>query len=198
MKPYKSKEKLFIKEHSLTVSELHNSERALPSHILEPVLSGAAMEEGAKIKNKATRGFDFSKLGKSLNKKGMMNSKKILKKLATLSMGGTRLSIDYHCIDEGIAVVEIDIFIAKHLKDAEEFHEKVSMSWLKICESKKVKGSSVSLMGFDVRLGAYIDGNSAFYAVRDGLVTKPFSSKNHALQVIFIYIKRKYVVFLII
>ena len=38
-------------------------------------------------------------------------------------------------------------------------------------------------MGFDIRLGAYIDGNPAFYAVRNGRVTPVFDLNEHEIIV---------------
>lgn len=63
------------------------------------------------------------------------------------------------------------------------YTDELKASWIKICESRHVKGTTTSLMGFDIRLGAYIDGNPAFYAVRNGRVTPVFDLNEHEIIV---------------
>jgi len=184
-KIFKSKEALFVKEHAVTPVELHNGERAKESTLLEPSLSGTATKEEAIVRPSRGGHFAVDKYAHLVSKAHGkdINQKKLLKQIMRISEGGTTLNIDYHCVDEGVAVVETKIFLKKHLHDDEEFSEEIKMSWIKVCEAKKVKGSDVNLMGFDIRLGSFVDGDPAFYAVRNGRVTNHFKPKSHSLMV---------------
>eukprot|EP00510_Aplanochytrium_minuta_P007208 CAMPEP_0184042284 /NCGR_PEP_ID=MMETSP0955-20130417/66265_1 /TAXON_ID=627963 /ORGANISM="Aplanochytrium sp, Strain PBS07" /LENGTH=835 /DNA_ID=CAMNT_0026333035 /DNA_START=64 /DNA_END=2568 /DNA_ORIENTATION=- len=186
-KVFKSKEALFVKEHSINPVELHNAERAKAASMCEPKLTGTATADNAVLHASRHKSHHIGRFAdlvqKNMNSGKHINTKKILKKLMDIAEGGLTLNIDYHCVQEGVGVVETTLNIKKHLDNEQEFHEQVKLSWVKVCAAKQVKGSDVNLMGFDVRLGAYVDGDAAFYAVRNGRVTNHFKPKSHTLTV---------------
>ena len=114
-KLYDSKESLFVRQHFVSPKDISQIHQAPLSDVCKPSLSGEATSYPALIQH--TKRHE-SILPKNFAKKiSSVHMKQVIKNLDTVLAGGSQLDVDFRCVKDGIAIVELVLNIQKRKRD---------------------------------------------------------------------------------
>ena len=114
-KLYDSKEGLFVRQHFVSPKDISQIHQAPKSDVCKPSLSGEASNYPTVIRH--TKRHE-SILPKNFAKKvSSAHMKQVIKNLDTVLAGGSQLDVDFRCVKDGIAIIELVLTIHKRKRD---------------------------------------------------------------------------------